>query len=227
MLEKVTIPQFDNQISTHISAELLDIFQKRKTTRDFSDQPVSLQIILNAIAIAGTAPSGANKQPWTFAVIGDEATKKIIRDKAEDEERKFYEETAPQKWLDDLKPLHTNSTKEFITNASYLVPVFAEQYGLHDNETKSNNYYVKESVGIATGMLISALHLAGLSVLTYTPTNRNFLVDLLGRPRNERTFMVVVVGRPAEGAESPLLSKKTLNQIVQIYQSVENNRYQV
>ena len=226
MLERISAPKFDNESALKISSSLLSVFQKRKTTRDFSPQEIDIEIIKNAIAVAGTAPSGANKQPWGFSIIGDQKTKKIIREQAELEEKKFYEETAPKKWLDDLMPLHTDASKKFLTDASYLIPIFAKQYSLDERQEKSNNYYVKESVGIATGMLISALHLSGLSVLTYTPTNRNFLVELLGRPRNERNFMVLVVGVPDKSAQAPILTKKPLDQILNVFKGVINNRYE-
>jgi iodotyrosine deiodinase len=220
MLEPINRPLYDNQKALGLTQELLEIFRKRKTTRFFQKADIDLEVILNAISIAGTAPSGANKQPWSFAVVHNQQLKEKIRKAAEEEERKFYEETAPEKWLNDLKPLHTDAHKEFLTEASYLIPVFSKQFNL-EKEGKTTNYYVKESVGLATGFLISALHLAGLSVLTYTPTNRNFLVDLLGRPRNERTFMVLVVGVAADNAMAPKISKKHLDEIVTIYKDVK------
>ncbi len=221
MLEPVQRPQFSNSKAIEITQDLVNVFRKRKTTRFFQNAQVDRQIILNAIAVAATAPSGANKQPWSFSVIEDPITKKTIRDVAEIEEKKFYEKTAPQKWLDDLKPLHTDAEKPFITEASFLIPVFSKQYNLDSETGKTNNYYVRESVGLATGMLIAALHMAGLSVLTYTPTNRNFLVELLQRPRNERTFMVLVVGVAADDVRAPILSKKAMREVVDIFKGVE------
>lgn len=221
MLQKVGFQDFDNALSLGISQKLLSLFRKRKTTRFFQNADIDIEIIKNAIAVAGTAPSGANKQPWSFGLICDDEKKRVIRERAEEEEREFYEVKAPQYWLNDIKPFHTDSKKEFITEASYLIPVFCKQYDIDENNEKTTNYYVKESVGLATGFLISALHLSGLAVLTYTPSNRNFLVDLLGRPRNERTFMVLVVGRPATDAKVPVLDKKTLDEILTIYHSVE------
>ena len=137
MLEPVDRPQFNNESALEISAELVNIFRKRKSTRDFKKASIDINIILNAIAVAATAPSGANKQPWSFTVVHDDETKGIIREKAEEEERKFYEETAPQKWLDDLKHLHTHSKKEFITEASYLIPVFSKQFNLDSEKGKN------------------------------------------------------------------------------------------
>ncbi len=220
MLEPVQRPQFSNAKAIAITQDLVNVFRKRKTTRFFQKAEVDRQIILNAIAVAATAPSGANKQPWSFSVVEDTATKETIREAAEVEEKKFYEKTAPQKWLDDLKPLHTDAQKPFITEASFLIPVFSKQYDFDTEAGKTNNYYVRESVGLATGMLIAALHMAGLSVLTYTPTNRNFLVDLLQRPRNERTFMVLVVGVAADDVRAPVLTKKALRDVVDIFKGV-------
>ena len=221
MLEKVGRPQFSNSIASNISKELVGIFRKRKTTRMFQKQKVDRDILLNAIAVAGTAPSGANKQPWSFVLIDDDETMNLIREKSEQEERKFYNETGPEKWLNDLKHLHTNEDKSFITDACCLIPVFSKNFSVDEENNKSNNYYVKESVGLATGMLISALHLCGLSVLTYTPSNRNFMVDLLGRPKSEKTFMVLVVGVASDELEVPVISKKSLSDIVSVYKGVE------
>ena len=220
MLETVKSPLFDNRTALDVTSELVGIFRKRKTTRYFKQADVDLDIILNSIAVAATAPSGANKQPWSFSVIKDDETKQLVREKAESEEKVFYEESAPKKWLDDLKPLHTDAHKPFITEASYLIPIFCKQVNIEEGQ-KTNNYYVKESVGIATGMLISALHMAGLSTLTYTPTNRNFLVELLGRPSNEKTFMVLVVGVAADNVQMPVLSKKSLNDVVCVFEPVK------
>lgn len=222
MLETQAQQLFNNEKSLKIITELHSIFTKRKSTRQFSDQPVDMDIILKAIAIAGTAPSGANKQPWSFGVIHDPDTKHIIKEKAEAEEDVFYNKKAPQKWLNDLKPLHTKPQKDFITQASYLIPIFYKNFELDSENNKDKNYYVKESVGIATGLLISALHLSGLSTLTYTPTNRKFLVDLLGRPSNEGAMMVVATGLPSNTAKTPVISKKTLEEISFIYSPMIN-----
>ncbi|MCH2534607.1 MAG: nitroreductase family protein [Bdellovibrionales bacterium] len=222
MLESQAQQNFNNEKSLKIITELHSIFTKRKSTRHFSDHPVDINIILKAISIAGTAPSGANKQPWSFGVIQDQDTKQIIKQKAEQEEDVFYNQKAPQKWLEDLKPLHTKPKKDFITQASYLIPVFYKNYELDSDNNRDKNYYVKESAGIATGLLISALHLAGLSTLTYTPTNRKFLVDLLGRPSNEGGMMVVATGLPSDNAQTPVISKKQLEEIAFIYSPVKS-----
>lgn len=226
MLEIQPQQNFINSKALEITNELVSIFRKRKSTRHFSkDHSIDLNIILNAIAIAGTAPSGANKQPWSFVVVQDQKTKEIIKTKAEQEEDVFYNQKAPKKWLEDLKPLHTKPQKEFITQASYLIPIFYKNYEFDSDQNKDKNYYVKESVGIATGMLISALHLAGLSTLTYTPTNRKFLVDLLGRPSNEGAMMVVAVGLPSKTATVPVISKNSLEKIASIYTGVSERSH--
>ncbi|NQY99836.1 MAG: nitroreductase family protein [Bdellovibrionales bacterium] len=220
MLEPQSRQKFHNQTSLELIEQLLSVFRKRKTTRQFSGEHVDLDIILNAIAIAGTAPSGANKQPWQFAVISEQETKMKIRKQAEAEEYRFYHERAPEKWLNDLKPLHTDSNKAFITEASYLIPIFFKNYELDESNKKAHNYYVKESVGLATGFLLAALHMVGLSTLTYTPSNSRFMVKLLNRSENEHVFMVLAVGRPAKDAQVPVLKKKPLSQIVDIYKNI-------
>ena len=221
MLEPVNRPQYDDQIARSVSGELVNIFQKRRTTRMFQPHPVSLEVILNAVSVAATAPSGANRQPWSFVVVGDQATKDLIRTEAEKEETKFYHQTGPKKWIDDLKHLHTSENKSFISDASYLIPVFSQNHSIDEDCNRQNNYYVKESVGLATGFLISSLHLSGLSVLTYTPSNRNFLVNLLGRPKHEKTFMVLVVGVASDALHTPVISKKSLDSVVSVFKGVQ------
>lgn len=221
MLQPLEPRDYSNERALEILKDLRSIFRKRKTTRDFSNHPVHRDVILKAIEIAGTAPSGANKQPWTFGLIEDEATKKTLRTWTEQEEFKFYHKNAPKQWLDDLKPLHTNEVKEFITTAPYLIPVFCRGYEKDEKGQKVPNYYCTESVGIATGFLISALHMAGVATLTYTPSNKNQITDLLGRPKNEKTFMVIVAGVPKVDAMVPTVSKKTREAISVIYESVQ------
>ncbi|MCB0384507.1 MAG: nitroreductase family protein [Bdellovibrionales bacterium] len=220
MLEKLTNSDFDNTKTREIVGTLLSVFRKRRSTRHFDQTPIDIEIIKMAVAIAGTAPSGANKQPWSFAIIQDPSLKATIRQKAEEEEALFYNERAPLKWLRDLEPLHTDATKEFLTEASFLIPIFYTTFGVDAQGAKSTHYYAKESVGIATGLLIAALHLAGLSVLTYTPSNRRFMTRLLNRPENENAFLVLAVGLPHPEARVPQLSKKTLADILTIYRNV-------
>ena len=163
------------------SKSFLKSIQQRRTIRDFSDKPVPEEIIVNCLKSAGTAPSGANRQPWHFSVVSDMEIKKQIRKAAEEEEKKFYSGRAPDEWLEALEPLGTDENKPFLEVAPYLIVIFSEAYGLDDKGNKIKNYYVSESVGIATGMLITALHNAGLVTLTHTPSPINFLRKILGR----------------------------------------------
>src|SRR5262249_55501488 len=167
--------------------------QRRRTVRHFSDRPVPRAVIENCLRAAGTAPSGANMQPWHFVVLSDPAVKRRIRAAAEVEEREFYTHRAPQEWLDALAPLGTDANKEFLETAPYLIVVFVQRYGLLPDGRTVKHYYATESVGIATGMLITALHHAGLVSLTHTPSPMDFLNDILGRPANERPFLILVV----------------------------------
>jgi iodotyrosine deiodinase len=187
--------------------------QRRRTVRAFSDRPVPRAIIEEALTAAGTAPSGANMQPWHFVVVSDAAVKRRIRVAAETEEREFYENRAPQEWLDALAPLGTDARKPFLENAPYLIAIFAERYGTLPDGRKLKHYYVQESVGIATGMLITALHHAGLATLTHTPSPMDFLNEILRRPHNERPFLLLVTGYPANDARVPAIGKKTLAEI--------------
>ncbi|MEM7336977.1 MAG: nitroreductase family protein [Chloroflexota bacterium] len=197
------------------SAEFLEEIRRRRTVREFSDRPVPRKIIENCLLAAGTAPSGANLQPWQFAIISDPEIKAKIREAAEEEERSFYESRAPQEWLDALEPLGTDANKEFLTIAPYLIAIFAKSYDVLPNEKRVRNYYVNESVGLATGTLITALHHAGLASLTHTPNPMRFLNEVLGRPENERPIILLVVGYPAEDAQVPVhaMEKKALDEI--------------
>ena len=163
--------------------------------------------------MAGSAPSGANLQPWHFVVIGDPAVKQQIRAAAEAEEREFYGGRAPQEWLDALAPLGTDAEKPFLETAPFLIAIFAQSYGLLPDGRKVKNYYVQESVGIATGMLITAIHRAGLASLTHTPSPMGFLNTILHRPVNEKPFLLLVVGYPSDGALVPDIGKKSLDEI--------------
>ena len=165
------------------------------------------------IEAAGTAPNGANRQPWHFAVVTDAEVKRRIREAAEEEERAFYGGRAPQEWLDVLAPLGTDAEKPFLEEAPVLIAIFAESYQVEADGERRKNYYVTESVGIATGILITGLHRAGFATLTHTPSPMGFLNEILGRPDNERPFLLLVVGRPAPGAEVPRITKKSLAQI--------------
>ena len=187
--------------------------RRRRTVRDFSDRPVPREVIEHCLLAAGTAPNGANLQPWHFVAVSDPEVKRKIRLAAEEEEREFYSGRAPQEWLDALAPLGTDENKPFLERAPYLIAIFAQRYGLTPDGGQMKHYYAIESVGIATGILITAVHNAGLVSLTHTPSPMNFLNTLLNRPPNERPFLLLVVGYPAEGAEVPEISKKPLKEI--------------
>ncbi len=187
---------------------------QRRTVRDFADRPVPRDIIETCIQTAATAPNGANLQPWHFVAVADSAVKRQIRLAAEEEERDFYERRAPDDWLEALAPLGTDAHKPFLETAPYLIVVMAQSYGVGSQGERIKHYYVQESVGIATGMLISAVHQAGLVSLTHTPSPMKFLNEILGRPSNERPFLILVVGYPAEGATVPDISKKPLSDIM-------------
>ncbi|MCH2508532.1 MAG: nitroreductase family protein [Dehalococcoidia bacterium] len=199
------------------SKSFLKSIQQRRTIRDFSDKPVPEEIIVNCLKSAGTAPSGANRQPWHFSVVSDMEIKKQIRKAAEEEEKKFYSGRAPDEWLEALEPLGTDENKPFLEVAPYLIVIFSEAYGLDDKGNKIKNYYVSESVGIATGMLITALHNAGLVTLTHTPSPMNFLRKILGRGENERAFLILVTGFPSENAIVPNIMKKDLEEYTSFF----------
>jgi nitroreductase len=186
---------------------------RRRSVRDFSSRPVPREVVEHCLRAAGSAPSGANQQPWRFIVVGDATMKHRIREAAEAEERAFYHARAPEDWLTALAPLGTDEHKPFLDIAPWLIVVFAEQYGLEADGTHRKHYYVQESVGIATGILVAALHHAGLACLTHTPSPMGFLGEILGRPKNERAFLLFVVGYPADGAMVPDITRKTLGEI--------------
>jgi iodotyrosine deiodinase len=188
----------------------------RRTIREFSDRDVPLDIIEQALRAAGTAPSGANLQPWHFVVVNGPKTKKKIREAAEIEEKEFYEHRAPLEWLTALEPLGTDEDKPFLETAPYLIAVFLQKFGVLPDGRKVKHYYPVESTGIATGILITALHHAGLACLTHTPSPMKFLNEILGRPRSERPFLLLVTGYPAEGAMVPDISRKPLEGFVSI-----------
>ena len=177
---------------------------RRRTVRDFDRRDVPRQVIEQCLLAAGTAPSGANQQPWHFAVITDPGHKRRIREAAEIEERSFYAKRAPQEWLDALAPLGTDSNKPFLEEAPVLIAIFAQKYGVHPDGGRFSHYYVPESVGIASGFLIAALHHAGLATLTHTPNPMNFLNRLCGRPTSEKPIILLVVGYPKAGCQVPV-----------------------
>jgi len=191
--------------------------QKRRSVRNFSNKPISIDIIQNIIKTASTAPSGANKQPWTFCVVKDSNLKKKIRISAEKEEKRSYKERMSDEWLEDLKHLGTDANKEFLETAPYLIVVFKRPFEYDKNGKKHQNYYVNESVGIACGFLISAIHNAGLVTLTHTPSPMRFLEKLLNRPDNERAFLLLPVGYASEKTYVPDIHRKSLNEISEWY----------
>ena len=195
------------------AADFYAEMRTRRTVRQFSDRPVPRAIIEDCVRTAGTAPSGANKQPWHFVVVSDPTVKHRIREAAEAEEREFYSRRAPQDWLDDLAPLGTDPDKPFLDTAPYLIAVFAQRYGLRPDGSTTKHYYVQESVGIAVGLLIAALHHAGLATLTHTPSPMDFLAEILERPAHERAYLLLVTGYPTEDATVPAITKKPLDAI--------------
>lgn len=187
--------------------------RRRRTVRDFSNRPVPREVIENCLLAAGTAPNGANQQPWHFVVVSNPDIKRQIREAAEEEERAFYGGRAPDEWLDALSHLGTDQHKPFLETAPYLIVIFGQNYGIGPDGEKIKHYYVSESVGIATGMLITAIHNAGLVSLTHTPSPMSFLSKVLDRPANERVFLILVVGYPADNVQVPVITKKSLDEI--------------
>ena len=187
--------------------------QRRRSVRNFSSRPIPRELIEDCLLTAGSAPSGANMQPWYFMVVNDPGVKQRIREVAEKEEYKFYHGDTGEQWLDALSPLGTDYQKPFLETAPYLIVIFSRNYGILPDGQKVKHYYVRGSVGIATGLLIAAIHNAGLVALTYTPGKMGFLNSILGRPENERPFLVLVVGYPAEQAMVPEIKKKSLSEI--------------
>ena len=210
-----SLPDITDDESIARARSMRDRLKQRRTCRYFSDEPVPREVIEAAIEAAGTAPNGANHQPWHFAVVSSSEKKRAIREAAEEEERNFYAGKASEDWLTALAPLGTDEDKPFLETAPWLIVVFAQRKGGIEEDGKTQNYYVNESVGIACGMLIATLHEAGLATLTHTPSPMGFLRKLCGRPDWEKPLMVVVVGHPEEGASVPAhaLKKKPLDRI--------------
>jgi iodotyrosine deiodinase len=196
------------------SRRFLERMQARRTVRQFSSEPVPYELVRNAIATAGTAPSGAHQQPWTFVVVSDADVKRRIRIAAEDEERRSYDGRMSSEWLEALKPLGTDWRKAHVEDAPFLVVVFEQAYGVGADGSKVKHYYVRESVGIAVGLLLASLHEAGLATLTHTPSPMAFLREILVRPRNERPYVLIPVGYPAAECVVPDLERKPLEAIL-------------
>jgi iodotyrosine deiodinase len=195
------------------AASFRKVMQRRRTVRQFSTRPVPREVIEECLLAAGTAPNGANLQPWQFVVIGDPKIKREIRVAAEEEEWEFYHRRAPQEWLDALAPLGTDEHKPFLQTAPYIIAIFGKTHSQLPDGRRVKNYYVNESVGIATGFLIAALHHAGLVSLTHTPSPMGFLNAILNRPSEERPFLLLLTGYPAEDAQVPVIQKKPLGEI--------------
>lgn len=199
------------------SSDFFEWMDRRRTVRDFSDKTVPPELIENLIRTASTAPSGAHKQPWTFCVVKDQEIKKKIREAAEKEEYDSYHGRMSPEWLEDLRPLQTDWKKPFLETAPYLIIVFKRAYEFQSDGAKRNNYYVQESIGLACGFLLAAIHHAGLVALTHTPSPMNFLSKILNRPENERPFLLIPVGYPADVCYVPKLKRKTLEEVTVWY----------
>ncbi len=195
--------------------EFFDLMNRRRSVRDFSTEAPPRECVELAIKTAASAPSGAHRQPWWFVIVDDRDLKKAIREAAEEEERENYDNRFPPEWLQALAQLGTTGDKPFLEDAPYLVVVFKESYGVDEKSDKITNYYVNESVGIACGLFIAALHIMGLVTLTHTPSPMGFLSELLNRPPNEKPYILFPVGYPAEGARVPDLKRKTFEEVVQ------------
>lgn len=195
------------------SAAFYATMRCRRTVREFSNRPLDREVIENALRSAGTAPSGANMQPWHFVVVTDPGTKTKIRVAAEQEEAEFYGHRASEEWLQAVAPFGTDERKPFLETAPYLIVVFLQKFSYDEAGERLKNYYTAESVGIACGMLLTALHLSGVATLTHTPSPMRFLNEILGRPKDERAYMVIVAGYPEEGARVPTITKKSLDEI--------------
>jgi iodotyrosine deiodinase len=212
----VPAPKIDNRSNEELlqkAQEFYQVMQRRRTIRDYSNRPVPREVIEYCIRAAGTAPSGANLQPWHFVAVSDPAIKRQIRVAAEREEKEFYQRRAPKAWLEALAPLGTDSNKPFLETAPWLIAVFAQPFRILAGGTRSPTYYAIESVGIATGLLLTAVHSCGLAALTHTPSPMGFLNKILERPSHEKPFVLLVVGHPAEDARVPDISRKGLDEI--------------
>ncbi len=206
-------PQYPQEEMQARAAGFLAEMRTRRSVRQFSDRPVPVDIIAACLRAAGTAPSGANLQPWHFVVVGEAGLKRRIRLAAEAEEHEFYTRRATPEWLEALAPLGTDEHKPFLETAPYLIAIFVQRYRLLPDGRQVKHYYAHESVGIATGILIAALHHCGLATLTHTPSPMNFLNQILHRPESERPFLLLVTGYPAADARVPVITKKTLPEI--------------
>jgi len=211
--KQLDFQEFTGEDMQSRSETFLNEMSKRRSIRTFSDRSVPIEIIYNCIQTAASAPSGANKQPWQFVVVKDPAVKAKIRQAAELEEKEFYRHRATKEWLEDLNQFGTDWHKPFLDIAPYLIVVFKQAYDINDDGSQRKNYYVNESVGIASGFLLAALHHAGLATLTHTPSPMNFLGEILNRPPNEKASLLIPVGYPAADTTVPELIKKPLEEV--------------
>jgi iodotyrosine deiodinase len=211
--KQLDFQEFTGEDMQSRSETFLNEMSKRRSIRTFSDRSIPIEIIYNCIQTAASAPSGANKQPWQFLVVKDPAMKAKIRQAAELEEKEFYRHRATKEWLEDLNQFGTDWHKPFLDIAPYLIVVFKQAYDIKDDGSQRKNYYVNESVGIASGFLLAALHHAGLATLTHTPSPMNFLGEILNRPPNEKAFLLIPVGYPAADTTVPELIKKPLEEV--------------
>jgi nitroreductase len=210
--------KFPEDIMSKRAKDLYDMAKRRRTIRDFSDKPVPRGIMLDIVRTAGTSPSGANKQPWTFCLVSDPVIKKQIRIAAEEEEYQSYHSRMSKEWLKDLEPMGTDWNKPFIETAPWLIVAFRKIYDKDEKGLKTNNYYVTESIGLACGILLLAIHNAGLSSLTHTPSPMNFLSTILDRPENERPFLLIPVGYASDDAFVPDIKRKKVDDICKLYE---------
>ncbi len=213
--ENIEFKRLPADVMLERSSSYLNALKNRRSIREFSNEMVSEELIMNIITTASSAPSGANKQPWKFVLVKDPKIKTEIRIAAENEEKENYERRFPDEWLKDLNQFGTDWHKEFLEEAPYLIVVFKQVYGI-EGEQHTKNYYVNESVGIATGFLLTAIHNAGLAALTHTPSPMGFLEKILNRPKNERAFLLIPVGYPKEGTKVPVLTKKSFDEFAEI-----------
>jgi nitroreductase len=211
-------PTFEENEMKERAKSFYEFMNMRRSVREFSDKDIPKEVIENIILTAGTAPSGAHKEPWTFCVIRNKDLKHQVRELAEEEERKNYSGRMSDRWLKDLEAFGTDAVKEFIDVAPWIIIVLKKSYDFDENGNKTQNYYVNESVGIAAGMLIAAIHNAGLVTLTHTPSPMNFIAKALKRPENEKPFLLIPVGYPAENCTVPALKRKELEDIALFYE---------
>jgi len=211
--EALEFTQLDAQEMQRQALLFYQYMKRRRSVRDYSDKPVPRDIIENALRAAGTAPSGANMQPWHFVAVSNAELKQRIREAAEKEEKELYSHRASEEWLKALEPLGTDANKPFLQTAPWLIAVFLKKFTVDADGTRHKNYYTAESVGIACGILLTALHYAGLVTLTHTPSPMGFLSEVLGRPKHERAFMLIVTGYPAGNARIPVIKKRSLGEI--------------